>query len=122
MAKSTTRCTNKLDFPESTLLLEQLGFQVYLDLVLVKMHPKAPESIRFLAHLLDVGDVGKITRNNVAHFWAGILAHPLMAFGDSPSSENIVNEVFDMVRFVTSRGLFPILSFAWIHCANGPFR
>ena len=77
--------------------------QVYLDLVLAKMYPTRPESVRFLAHLIDVHDRGVISRQDVAHLWQGVIEHPLMEYQEPPSTDNIVNEVFDMVRRYNAR-------------------
>lgn len=62
------------------------------------MYPQRPESIRFLAHMLDVDDRGRITPQNVEFFWNGVLSHPTMLDQDLPDAESIINEVFDMVR------------------------
>eukprot|EP00038_Savillea_parva_P010142 m.188226 g.188226 ORF g.188226 m.188226 type:complete len:468 (-) comp17337_c0_seq1:497-1900(-) len=76
----------------------EIDYKVYLDLVLAKMYPTRPESVRFLAHLIDVHDRGVISRQDVAHLWQGVIEHPLMEYQEPPSTDNIVNEVFDMVN------------------------
>eukprot|EP00037_Helgoeca_nana_P022294 m.227375 g.227375 ORF g.227375 m.227375 type:complete len:473 (+) comp25946_c0_seq1:34-1452(+) len=76
----------------------EIDYKVYLDIVLATMYPQRPESIRFLAHMLDVDDRGRITPQNVEFFWNGVLSHPTMLDQDLPDAESIINEVFDMVN------------------------
>eukprot|EP00041_Stephanoeca_diplocostata_P022844 m.550076 g.550076 ORF g.550076 m.550076 type:complete len:473 (+) comp22161_c0_seq1:247-1665(+) len=81
-----------------------IDYRTFLAFVLARENLQTPEAIAYFARLLDIDGKGGISHLDIAHFWGGVLDHPLMSavpplvpFVEATSADNIAAEIFDMV-------------------------
>lgn len=85
-------------FQEYTTYNGEIDYKLYLDFVLAKENPKHKQSIQFFFRLLDMDRNGELTPLTISYFWRGIMDHPLAADIEPIEPDDIVHEIFDMVR------------------------
>ncbi|VEL27655.1 unnamed protein product [Protopolystoma xenopodis] len=59
---------------------------------------KEPQSLSFFFRLLDVGGQRKLTAMTLAHFYTGVEARLKSADHDPPCLDDVLNEIFDMIK------------------------
>ncbi|KAH8855478.1 Serine/threonine-protein phosphatase 2A regulatory subunit B'' subunit gamma [Schistosoma japonicum] len=85
-------------FQECLTYEGEMDYKTYLDLVLAMENKHEPQAIAYLFRILDVGGQGKLTSLTLRYFYDGIEEKLRASDNDPPSFDNILNEIFDMVR------------------------
>ncbi|CAH8435335.1 unnamed protein product [Schistosoma turkestanicum] len=85
-------------FQECLTYEGEMDYKTYLDLVLATENKHEPQAIAYLFRILDVGGQGKLDSLTLRYFYDGIEKKLRASDSDTPSFENVLSEIFDMVR------------------------
>eukprot|EP00053_Salpingoeca_punica_P009195 m.82376 g.82376 ORF g.82376 m.82376 type:complete len:531 (-) comp14912_c0_seq2:234-1826(-) len=76
----------------------ELDYKGFLDFKLAQLQPLHARSLHYFFRLLDLDHKGRIDAFAIRFFWRSMLQHPTMQAMPIVRPEDIVNEVFDMIK------------------------
>jgi Ca2+-binding EF-hand superfamily protein len=76
----------------------EMDYKAFLDFVLAMQNKDTPQGLAYFWRLLDIDQCGYLTAAHITYFFKSVIEQMVANGYDPVRSEDIVNEIFDMVR------------------------